>query len=457
MSDLPKGWATATLNDLLGTDGLFSDGDWIESKDQDPNGTNRLLQLADIGDGLFVDKSSRYVNDEKFSSLSCTELKDGDVLIARMPAPLGRACLLPTMPQRCLTVVDVAVFRVGNTGVSNKWLMHFLNSSTVRRQMEMKSSGTTRKRISRGKLGEILLSIPPITEQTRIATKLDELLAQVDTLKARIDGIPALLNRFRQSIFAVAVSGKLTEKWRSSHDTSKPLESWKSCKIGEISSLVTSGSRGWADYYSDSGAIFIRSQDINTDELEISDTAFVRLPDSSEGKRTRVQSQDILLTITGANVGKVARVKHQIAEAYVSQHVALVRLYKPEFSPFIELCLKDIGSGRGALLDLAYGGGKPGLNLSNIRDLLLPLPPIEEQIEIVRLVGQLLAFADQLEAKVTSAQNRIDLLTQSVLTKAFKGKLVPQDLNDEPASVLLERIKAKRAVAPKAKRGSKIL
>ncbi|MBD8483638.1 restriction endonuclease subunit S [Pseudomonas coleopterorum] len=297
--------------------------------------------------------------------------------------------------------------------------------------------------------------VPPLAEQTRIAAKLDELLAKVDTLKARIDGIPALLKRFRHSVFAVAVSGHLTEKWRLSLNTSKPLASWKNCKIGDISSLVTSGSRGWADYYSDSGAIFIRSQDINTDELEISDTAFVKLPDSSEGKRTRVQYQDILLTITGANVGKVARVKQQIPEAYVSQHVALVRLYKPEYAPFIELFLKDIGSGRGILLDLAYGGGKPGLNLSNIRDLLLPLPPIDEQIEIIRRVEQLFAFADQLEAKVTKAQSRIDLLTQSILAKAFRGKLVPQDLNDEPASVLLERIKVKRAVPPKVKRRSK--
>ncbi|WP_158178038.1 restriction endonuclease subunit S [Pseudomonas viridiflava] len=340
----------------------------------------------------------------------------------------------------------------GLDGVAlNKFIFYYLNQFNYQGYV----NGGTRLKLTQANMRKIPIALPSLAEQIRIAAKLDELLAQVDTLKARIGSIPALLKRFRQSVLAVAVSGHLTEKWRSSLDTSKPLASWKNCKIGDISSLVTSGSRGWADYYSDSGAIFIRSQDINTDELEISDTAFVKLPGSSEGKRTRVQYQDILLTITGANVGKVARVKQQIPEAYVSQHVALVRLYKPEYAPFIELFLKDIGSGRGFLLDLAYGGGKPGLNLSNIRDLLLPLPPIDEQIEIIRRVEQLFAFADQLEAKVTKAQSRIDLLTQSILAKAFRGKLVPQDLNDEPASVLLERIKVKRTVPPKAKRRSK--
>ena len=83
------------------------------------------------------------------------------------------------------------------------------------------------------------------------------------------------------------------------------------------------------------------------------------------------------------------------------------------------------------------------------------MPPLIEQTEIVRRVEQLFAFADQLEAKVATAQARIDRLTQSILAKAFRGELVPQDPNDEPASVLLERIQAQRAAAPKAKRGRK--
>ncbi|OHC14750.1 MAG: restriction endonuclease subunit S [Pseudomonadales bacterium GWC2_63_15] len=93
--------------------------------------------------------------------------------------------------------------------------------------------------------------------------------------------------------------------------------------------------------------------------------------------------------------------------------------------------------------------------MGDVRALQIPLPPRAEQTEIVRRVEQLLAFADQLEAKVASAKSRIDHLTQSILAKAFRGELVPQDPDDEPASVLLERIKAQRAAAPKTKRGRK--
>jgi type I restriction enzyme S subunit len=99
--------------------------------------------------------------------------------------------------------------------------------------------------------------------------------------------------------------------------------------------------------------------------------------------------------------------------------------------------------------------GRAKLTQGALLSLPIQVPPPEEKIEIVRRVEQLFAFADQLEARVKTAQTRIDRLTQSILAKAFRGELVPQDPNDEPASVLLERIKAQRAAAPKAKRGRK--
>lgn len=126
-SGLPLGWAVATVEQLIATDGVFSDGDWIESKDQDPEGAIRLLQLADIGDGYFLNKSNRFINSDVFQALKCTEVFEGDVLVARMPDPLGRACLAPKLDQRCITVVDVAILRPGASSVNPAWLMHFIN------------------------------------------------------------------------------------------------------------------------------------------------------------------------------------------------------------------------------------------------------------------------------------------------------------------------------------------
>ncbi|WP_312680268.1 restriction endonuclease subunit S [Stutzerimonas nitrititolerans] len=460
MSELPKGWAAATLNDLLGAGGLFSDGDWVESKDQDPDGQNRLLQLADIGDGFFVDKSSRFVNDEKFSSLNCTEVKAGDVLIARMPDPLGRACLMPAIPQRCLTVVDVAVFRVGDTGVSNKWLMHFLNSSPVRLEIELNSSGTTRKRISRGRLGEILLPVPPLAEQTRIAAKLDELLAQVDTLKARIDAIPTLLKRFRQSVLAAAVSGRLTEEWRGLHPE-RPTLSIEDLELGikssgfktkakGIAATQVSAISGWVD--APLGAVFsVKSGDgLTAKEMNEAGNIPVYGGNGVNGHHTEcnVTTRTVVIGRVGYYCGSV---HFTPSNAWVTDNALIVSYPSALFDIHFVYWLL-LGTN---LRENTSSSAQPVISGEKIYPLNLSIPPLTEQVEIARRVKQLFAIAEQLEAKVATAQARINHLTQSILAKAFRGELVPQDPNDEPASVLLERIKAQRAAAPKAKRGRK--
>ncbi|MBC3479037.1 restriction endonuclease subunit S [Pseudomonas sp. SWRI77] len=449
MIELPKGWTTATLNDLLGADGIFSDGDWIESKDQDPNGANRLLQLADIGDGLFFDKSSRYVNDEKFSILNCTELKEGDVLIARMPAPLGRACLLPAMPQRCLTVVDIAVFRAGSSGVSNKWLMHFLNSSPIRREMELNSSGTTRKRISRGKLGEILLSVPPIAEQIRIAAKLEELMVQIDTLKSRIDGIPALLKRFRQSVLTAATSGRLT-----SEQCSSGYEKWNKGKLGDFVAIDIGHAFKSSEFSAD-GIRLLRGQNIEPGSLRWIETKFFPEEKLSSFEYLLISEGDIILAMDRPIVSaglKLARAKREDLPCLLVQRVCRFKQSQKILNDYLMLLLSDYAFSN-YLIPNQTGSDIPHISGKQILNYPVTLPPLHEQTEIVRRVEKLFAFADQFEVRVKAAQARIDLLTQSILTRAFRGELVPQDPNDEPASVLLERIKAQRAAAPKARRG----
>lgn len=444
MSELPKGWVIAPLKSLLSSDGIFSDGDWIESKDQDPNGSIRLLQLADIGDGYFVDKSSRFVNEEKFAALNCTELKTGDILIARMPDPLGRACLLPEIPQPCITVVDVAVFRAGKAGASNKWLMNAINSPQLRAFMEINSSGTTRKRIARGKLADMELPVPPLNEQNRIADKLDAVLARVNACLDRLDHIPVILKRFRQSVLAAATSGKLTEEWRDENGIQ--LDEWRTRTGAETFSFITSGSRGWASYYSDSGSIFLRIGNLDhlTIALDLSEIQYVKPPAGAEGIRTRVQLNDILISIT-ADVGMVGLVSEPLGDAYINQHICLARP-KPEHSPrYLAYFLASPTGGLGRLQDLSRGATKVGLTLGDIRELEIQLPSLDEQTEIVRRVEALFAYADRMDARYQTARAQVDELTPALLAKAFRGEIVPQDPNDEPASALLEHIRMQRS------------
>ena len=201
-------------------------------------------------------------------------------------------------------------------------------------------------------------------------------------------------------------------------------DSWAVVSLDRITSFVTSGSRGWGKFYSEDGPLFIRAQDIKTDSLELSHIAHVRPPLGAEGERTRVQRGDLLVTITGANVTKAAFVDCDITEAYVNQHVALARPVLPRLSEYLHLWTVSQQHGRRKLLADAYGAGRPGLNLDNLRTMPVGLPPLDEQSEIVRRVDRLLESADVLCSRINNATRRIDRSSQAILAKAFGGDFV---------------------------------
>lgn len=157
----PQGWPKPSLLEMLATAEVFVDGDWVESKDQNPEGEVRLIQLADVGDGVYLDKSARFLTKQTALRLKCTPLKVGDVLVARMPDPLGRACLFPGDEREAVTVVDVCIIRPATEGPHPVWLMCCINTSAFRSQIAREATGTTRERISRGNLAKLRVISPP--------------------------------------------------------------------------------------------------------------------------------------------------------------------------------------------------------------------------------------------------------------------------------------------------------
>ena len=150
-------WVDAGIGDTVASDGLFTDGDWVETKDQDPNGSVRLIQLADIGEGTFLDKSARFLTKAKAHALNCTFLAKGDLLVARLAEPLGRCCIFPLEGvEEYVTVVDVCVVRFGASPIDPKYLMYAINSPRTRAGIEALSSGSTRKRVSRANLASVV-------------------------------------------------------------------------------------------------------------------------------------------------------------------------------------------------------------------------------------------------------------------------------------------------------------
>jgi type I restriction enzyme S subunit len=220
---LPPGWALTTLPELAGRTGAFTDGDWVESKDQDPEGAVRLVQLADVGDGFYRDRSNRFLSSSKASELNCTFLAAGDVLISRLADPIGRACIFPGDARPCVTVVDVALFRGAQAGgVDHIWLKNSINAQQFRSEIDQAASGTTRKRISRKNLGSLPLPLPPLNEQRRIVAKIEALQERSKAAKAALDAIPPLLEKFRQSVLAAAFRGDLTKSWRERQPEIEP-------------------------------------------------------------------------------------------------------------------------------------------------------------------------------------------------------------------------------------------
>ena len=149
---VPATWTFRPLASLAGKSGVFIDGDWVETKDQDPDGGVRLIQLADVGLGTYRNRSSRFMNAVTAARLNCTHLRVGDLLIARMPDPLGRACIFPGDAKPSVTVVDVAILRLGVDDIDAEFAVLALNAPPFARNVEAKAAGTTRSRISRGNL-----------------------------------------------------------------------------------------------------------------------------------------------------------------------------------------------------------------------------------------------------------------------------------------------------------------
>ena len=212
---LPTGWSYCRIGDVVAGDGVFSDGDWVESKDQDPDGDVRLIQLADIGEGGFLDKSARFLTKEKAQELNCTFLRKGDLLIARMPDPLGRCCIFPLDgEEKHVTVVDVCAVRLGSSPIHPKYLMYLVNSPQIRTRIEALKSGSTRKRISRKNLATIEMPFAPENEQARIVDKVEELFSELDKGIESLRAAREQLKAYRQAVLKHAFEGRLTEQWR---------------------------------------------------------------------------------------------------------------------------------------------------------------------------------------------------------------------------------------------------
>jgi type I restriction enzyme S subunit len=452
MNQLPKGWAEATLMQLAGPDGLVTDGDWVESKDQDPRGQIRLTQLADIGDGKFLNKSARFLNTESAERLRCTFLKEGDLLIARMPDPLGRAYIFPGVGQPAVTAVDVFVWRPDDLGANARWLMHFINSPEVRATIQSEAGGTTRQRVAGGKLKELRLPVPPLAEQQRIVAKLDSLTSATARACAELDRLPSLISQYKQVVLSAAFSGRLTKEWRTAKGFPTP-------KLVELGTLVTDIRYGTAQkcYSEPHGIAVLRIPNISSGRIDLSNLKYADLEANSLAK-LRLEIGDILVIRSNGSVELVGRPalisSSEAGLAYAGYLIRLRHNAEVIVPSFLTLMLQSPEVRRIIETGARSTSGVHNINSAELAALPIPRFEIAEQHEIARRIEAEFGWLDRVAQEHNNIMRLLPRLHQAILAKAFRGDLVPQDPNEEPASLLLDRVRAAPEQPPK--RGQEI-
>lgn len=274
------------------------------------------------------------------------------------------------------------------------------------RMQTIKFEHSTHKRYWIQQYSKIKVKIPSLKEQKRIVNKIEELFSELDSAVETLKKTKEQLAVYRQSVLKDAFA-------QFSHKE----------KIKDLSEFVTSGSRGWAQYYSDDGARFIRITDLTRDRIVLKndDIQYVTLPDNVEGMRSRLKPNDILVSIT-ADLGSIALIPKDIQEAYINQHIALVRLSNPEVAKFTALYLKS-DWGQKDLLKNKRGGGKMGLGLDDIRNTPIPVVSTDIANKIVSQIESRLSACENIEKTVNDALIQADAMRQSILKKAFEGGL----------------------------------
>ena len=342
-------------------------------------------------------------------------VRAGDTLVSMTRPNLNAVALVGTELDGQIASTGFDVLRA--PGMDSRWLYYLVRTSAFVEAMSALVQGALYPAVRSKDVRAFTVPVAPLAEQQRIADKLDSLLARVDACRDRLARVAPLLKRFRQSVLAAATSGRLTEEWRLERGLPRP----QAVRLGDVI-RVSSGK-------------FLPAKD-----MAAGGTVPVYGGNGINGYHDLGNVGEATLVI--GRVGFYCGSVHLTPEvAWVTDNALIVR-HSPAAASvrflFYALQAVDLRTNDSATAQPVISGQK-------IYPLPMLLPHADEQAEVVRRVETLFVFADRLEARRAQAQTAVDRLTPSLLAKAFRGELVPQDPNDEPASTLLARITAERS------------
>lgn len=449
--NLPEEWLLTKL-DSLAVDISYGYTASSTSENVGP----QMLRITDIQNNQvnWQDVPFCQINEDKKAKY---KLEKGDLLFARTGATVGKSFLLKEDPPESVYASYLIRVRTAHSELTSN-LSHFFNSAQYWQQITEFSSGIGQPNVNGTKLKGLDIPLPPLAEQKVIAEKLDKLLAKVDSIKARLDSVPDTLKRFRQSVLAAAVSGKLTEEWDTTPYTLEDVSSFQN------------GFAFKSGWFEKSGAWqVIKLGNIRDGNLLLRNSpAYVSDEIAEEYERYQPQEGDTLISMTGTRFKqdygfacKVGVEDNILINQRVGRIIPNMELVTPDFlNLFIrsELFRHQFFKGETGGVNQGNVGSK------HIMSIAIHCPNIEVQNRITKLVDQFFAYADKVEAEVNVAQERVNKLTQSILAKAFRGELTAKWREQNPelisgensAEALLEKIKAEREkLKPTKKRKAK--
>ncbi|HIF4755956.1 TPA: restriction endonuclease subunit S [Klebsiella pneumoniae] len=431
---LPEGWVKSELDNILLT--IIGGGTPSKAIPEYYQGDIPWMSVKDMNKHTLTDTIDHITNDAVENS-STNIIPAGTPIIATRMS-LGK--IVTASFDSAINQDLKALFL--SSGVERNFFIHWYRSQA--QLIESLGTGTTVKGIRLEVLKALSINLPPFFEQKIIAEKLDTLLAQVDSTKARLEQIPQILKRFRQVVLAAIVNGKLSTN----------TEQWKVYSLKNLCVSISDGDHQ-APPKSETGIPFLVISDVNKGKIDLENVSrwvpefyYLAL------KEIRKPSlNDILYTVTGSF--GIPVVVNTTKPFCFQRHIAII---KPNSNlinyRFLLFYLESPQIFKHAS-DVATGTAQKTVSLSSLRNFELSVPSLKEQAVIVHRVEQLFAYADTIEKQVNNALTRVNNLTQSILAKAFRGELTAQWRAENPslisgensATALLERIKAERAAS----------
>ena len=472
---LPKGWTKAELGTVcskIGSGATPRGG----RESYAPAGVP-LIRSMNVHFAGFKQDGLVFLNESQARLLDGVKVEANDVLLNITGASIGRVCLTPKELSGARVNQHVCIIRPVNEVVP-RYIALLLASPELQQFILNENYGFTRQALTKEMIEGISFPLPPLAEQRRIVENLDTLTARLARARAELGRVPHLAKNMRNAVLSMAFRGELTAAWRGENPSAMPVapranhelrakyrgdgrtvnpysvpQSWRWLRLPQIGHLDRGKSRhrprndpilfGGDHPFIQTGDVRSAGQYLTRFSEKYNDRGLAQSYKWSRGT--------VCITIA-ANIAESTILA--IDACFPDSVVGFVPDDDRAVSEYIEYFIR---TAKADLQRFAPATAQKNINLDTLSVVAVPIPPVEEQSEIVKEVQSVFARADRLEADAAQAQALLDRFEASILARAFSGELVPQDPTDEPASVLLERIRSGRAAAPtaKGKRGRK--